>query len=227
MFVLGVDGCGAGWVGFRVELPAYAISVKVIDLADILRNRPDSLLCIAIDIPIGLPNGSRACDKAARKLLGWPRRNSVFSPPCRESLAALDYAAASRTNLSITGRGLSQQAWGIASKIKEVDDAIAPECQQWAFEVHPEVCFWAMAGERPMAHRMKTKAGMKERIDLLANAFPDIERHLLNRPRGVGRDDLLDSAAAAWTALRLSNREAQRVCTPERDAKRLEVAIWY
>jgi len=28
---------------------------------------------------------------------------------------------------------LSQQAWGIASKIKQVDDAITPERQQWAF----------------------------------------------------------------------------------------------
>jgi predicted RNase H-like nuclease len=33
-------------------------------------------------------------------------------------------------NLRITGKGLSQQAWGIVPKIKQVDDAMTPECQQ-------------------------------------------------------------------------------------------------
>jgi predicted RNase H-like nuclease len=73
---------------------------------------------------------------------------------------------------------LSQQAWGIVTKIKQVDDAITPDCQKWAFEVHPEVCFWALAGERPMKHRKKTKAGVNERLDLLGSVFPDIERPL-------------------------------------------------
>jgi predicted RNase H-like nuclease len=26
---------------------------------------------------------------------------------------------------------------------------MTPERQEWAFEVHPEVCFWALNGERP------------------------------------------------------------------------------
>ena len=25
---------------------------------------------------------------------------------------------------------------------------MTPECQHWAFEVHPEFCFWALAGEQ-------------------------------------------------------------------------------
>lgn len=227
MWVAGVDGCRAGWICFKVELQSLATSVEVIDLVALLRNRPDDLACIAIDIPIGLLDGSRACDIGARKLLGWPRRNSVFSPPCRASLAAMNHAAATATNLRNTGRGLTQQARGIAPKIKEVDDAITPECQRWAYEVHPEVCFWALAGGRPMAHRKKTGAGANERLDLLRTVFPGIQRHLLNRGPGVGSDDLLDAAAAAWTALRLSNGEAQRVCEPERDETGLEVAIWY
>jgi len=49
------------------------------------------------------------------------------------------YVEGSAANRRTTGRGLSQQAWGIAPKIKEVDDAITPESQQWAFEIHPEV----------------------------------------------------------------------------------------
>jgi predicted RNase H-like nuclease len=104
-------------------------------------------------------------------------------------------------NLRITGKGLSQQAWGIAPKIKQIDDAITPDRQQWAFEVHPEVCFWALAGNRPVAHRKKTDTGVNERLALLREVFPNIQRHFEDRPPGVGKDDLLDAAAAAWTAL--------------------------
>jgi hypothetical protein len=32
MFVAGVDGCHAGWIAFKVELPPRATSVEVIDL---------------------------------------------------------------------------------------------------------------------------------------------------------------------------------------------------
>jgi len=108
-----------------------------------------------------------------------------------------------------------------------VDDAITPECQQWAFEVHPEVCFWALAGGPPMAHRKKIEAGVEKRLGLLRSVFPDIDRHLQNRPSGVAKDDLLDAAAAAWTAIRISGGEAQQVCKPECDSKGLMAGIWY
>lgn len=227
MWVAGVDGCRGGWVSFKVDPMSLATSVDLIDISCILKNKPNDLAILAIDIPIGLLDGSRACDKAARKLLGQPRGTSVFAAPCRASLSAKNHAAATAMNLQLTGTGLSQQAWGIASKIKQVDDAITPGCQKWVFEVHPEVSFSALAGERPMAHRKKTKAGVTERLDLLHAVFPDIERHLQNRPSGVGKDDLLDAGVGAWTALRICKGEAQRVCDPERDDKGLMTTIWY
>jgi len=227
MFVAGIDGCRGGWISFKVDLASLSTSVALIDLPSILRNKPNGLVILAVDIPIGLLDGSRACDKAARKLLGQPRGTSVFAAPCRASLSSKNHAAASATNLRITGRGLSQQAWGIASKIKQVDDAITQECQTWVFEVHPEVCFWALAKERPMKHGKKTQAGVNERLDLLRSIFLDIERHLQNRPANVGKDDLLDAAVAAWTALRLRKSEARQVCAPERDDTGLMAAIWY
>ena len=227
MWVAGVDGCRGGWVGFKVDLTSLDISVHIIDLPFILKNKPDDLATLALDIPIGLLDGSRACDKAARKLLGQPRGTSVFAAPCRASLTAKNHAAATATNLRITGRGLSQQAWGIASKIKQVDDAITATCQQWAFEVHPEMCFWKLAGARPMMHGKKTNAGVNERIDLLRTVFPNIKLHLQNRPAKVKKDDLLDAAVAAWTALRLSKGEGCRVCEPEFDERGLTATIWY
>jgi len=227
MFVAGIDGCRAGWIAFKVNLHAHATSVEVVDLAAWLRERPPDLACVGIDIPIGLLDGPRACDKAARKLLGQPRGSSVFPAPCRPALGARTYVEASSVNRQKTTRGLSQQAWGIAPKVKQVDDAITPDCQQWAFEVHPEVCFWALSQRRPMKHNKKTREGAAERIAVLRRVFPDIQRHLPNRPRLVGADDLLDAAVAAWTALRWHRNEAEYVCTAEQDGKGLAVTIYY
>jgi len=193
MFVAGIGGCRGGWVSFKVDLASMSTSVELIDLPFILRKKPNDLATLAIDIPIGLLDGSRACDKAARKLLGKKRGTSVFAAPCRASLSVKNPDSASAANRRITGRGLSRQSWGIAPKIKQVDDAITQHCQKWVFEVHPEVCFWALAGERSMAHGKKTKAGDSERFDLLRPVFPDIERRLQNRPSAVGKDDLLDA----------------------------------
>jgi predicted RNase H-like nuclease len=226
MFVAGVDGCPAGWVSFKVEVPSLATSVDLVDLAELLKNRPNDFACIGIDIPIGLLNGSRACDNAARKLLGQPRGTSVFAAPCRAALSATTHAAASQINRDKTGRGLSQQAFGIP-KIKQVDDAIKSNCQQWTFEVHPEVCFWALNQRLPVKHNKKKKDGATERIAVLRPIFSEIERHLANRLPRVGADDLLDAAAAAWTALRWRRNEAECVCIPENDEKGLEVTIYY
>jgi predicted RNase H-like nuclease len=199
----------------------------VLDLPKLLNRRPDDLLCLAIDIPIGLLDCSRACDKAARKLLGRPRGTSVFAAPCRAALSAATHVFARQINREKTDRGISQQAFGIIPKIKQVDDAITPDSQQWAFEVHPVVCFWALNQRQPMRHNKKTSEGASERIPLLRPLFPDIDRHLAHRTLRVGADDLLDAAAAAWTALRWNRNEAESVCSPERDPRCLATTIWY
>jgi hypothetical protein len=74
MFVAGVDGCRAGWIAFKIDVPSLVLSVDVVDLPKLLSSRPNDLLCLAIDIPMGLLDSSRACDKAARKLLGHATR---------------------------------------------------------------------------------------------------------------------------------------------------------
>jgi predicted RNase H-like nuclease len=64
-------------------------------------------------------------------------------------------------------------------------------------------------------------------VSLLRSVFADIKHHLQNRPANVGKDDVLDAAVAAWTALRLWKGEARQVCEPERDEKELMANIWY
>jgi predicted RNase H-like nuclease len=159
MWIAGVDGCRAGWIAFKVSLPNLSTTPELLNLPSLLKNKPDNLACLAIDIPIGLLDCSRACDKEARKLLRQPRGTSVFAAPCRASLTEENHTDASAANRRITGRGLSQQAWGIAPKIKQVDDAITAGCQQRVFEVHPEVSFWALNGRTPMQHNKKFSTG--------------------------------------------------------------------
>jgi predicted RNase H-like nuclease len=62
---------------------------------------------------------------------------------------------------------------------------------------------------------------------LLRSVFPEIDHHLQNRPSGVGKDDLLDAAVAAWTAMKLHKGEGGSVCDPQRDSKGLMAGIWY
>jgi predicted RNase H-like nuclease len=57
--------------------------------------------------------------------------------------------------------------------------------------------------------------------------FPNIGQHIERRPREVRADDLLDSAAAAWSALRLLESSAEFVCRPIHDARGLRIAIHY
>lgn len=230
MFVAGVDACRAdpGWVCFKVDLESHDTTVELIDLTEILKCRPVGLACAAIDIPIGLLDRARTCDLEARKRLGRPRCYSVFRPPCRAALAAISFAEANAINRQETNKGLSQQAWGIAKKIKQVDDAILPECQEWAFEVHPEVSFWAMNNHHPMSYKKKSREGQQERISLLERTFPLIRQGNLDAlPLRVGLDDVLDAAAAAWTGLRRLRGDAEMACPPEIDDKMLSVTIFY
>jgi predicted RNase H-like nuclease len=78
-----------------------------------------------------------------------------------------------------------------------------------------------------MVHRKKIDDGVNERLDLLRPEFPAIDRHLENRPPGVGKDDLLDAAVAAGTAVQAVEQRSTSVCEPERDPKGLIVSIGY
>lgn len=225
-FVAGVDGCKSGWVWFKLYESGMPHS-GVVNLPAILEKRPEGLGALPIDIPIGLLDGSHACDNAARRLLGFPRTCSVFSAPCRASLAASNYPAACTANHMLTNRRLSRQSWGIAPKIKEVDDAISPSIQEWAFEVHPEVCFWQLAEGRAMMHKKKSQAGRTERIEVLARYIPRIGEHLASRSPGVASDDLLDAAVAALSAQPWLEGKAERVCEPLHNARGLRVEIVY
>jgi predicted RNase H-like nuclease len=169
---------------------------------------------IGIDIPIGLSEtGTRRCDVDARKLLGPGRASSVFPPPPYAVLDAVTHAEAVALSKEAIGKGVPIQAFSIFGKIKEANDTIVPEIQNWAFEIHPEVCFWALAG-RPMTFPKRKLAGYEERHALLEQAtgvgLPSRTEASRWAPPAKP-DDILDAMVAAWTAKRVAEGLAGRL----------------
>ena len=203
--VAGVDGCRGGWVVATTAAtgPAPILSIEVVDHIDPVldRVRRGELVAVGLDMPIGLPDaGPRASDALLRARLG-PRRASVFATPPRPLLGCTDHAEAVARGRALDGRGISIQAFNLLPKIAQVDAAIDPGLCDAVVEAHPESAFAELAGA-PLASTKRTAEGRAERLALLARPFPRSRAALTGRVRGAAPDDVLDAAAAAWTARR-------------------------
>jgi predicted RNase H-like nuclease len=230
-WIAGIDGFKGGWcvVLCNIDTGEWAVRFESSFAATLAL--PQEPVVICVDMPIGLhehtPAGGRDCERMARRALG-ARRSSVFSAVGRQALACATRAEAHSLSRASSGIGIGAQAWGLATKLREVDATMTVERQKIVFEVHPELCFWAMNNRAPMAHAKKTPAGEADRIAALRQngipvAFVDRE---LGLARGR-RDDFLDACAAAWTARRIRERAAERLPkTPQLDARGLDMAIW-
>ena len=238
-WLAGVDGCRTGWVVAFVRPAGDDVRVRVVPrFADVLA-APEAPAAVAVDIPIGLPEqagrGGRAAENAVRPLLGG-RQSSVFSVPSRAALAAADYGEACRIALATSQppRKVSKQLFMLAPKIREVDACLRGDTAAAArvFEVHPELAFWRLNGERALAEPKKVKGrsyadGLALRRRLLIEA--GLPAALVNGapPRGAGADDLLDALACAVVARRIDAGVARPFPDPyERDACGLRMAIW-
>jgi predicted RNase H-like nuclease len=225
--VLGVDACGYGWVGIALGDGGLRCYLHR-DIAGItaLARGDGELAVIGIDIPIGLADDSlRQADLQARAKAG-PRRASVFMTPVRSALAFGAHAEASAENRRRTGHGISRQAFNLGEKILQVDRwrSTAP-CP--VLEVHPELSFAAMAGGSPLAAGKSTWAGAITRRELLAAAGIVLPADLGEAGLRAGMDDVLDAAAAAWSARRFARGEAERVpAEPEVFSDGVDCAIW-
>lgn len=234
--VAGFDGCPAGWIGLLVsgENQVQHRLVLCERFADILNLQPQPEV-IAIDIPIGLLNervaGGRECDREARRLLGKPRSNSVFSAPPRAALSARSYKEA-------RPHGLTLQAFGIVRKIREVDAMMTPALQERIYESHPELAFLSLAGHR-MRHGKKSNHGREERLSALEAAGAEHSvwaktRQLIEEGsrqyfrKQVAVDDIVDAYAMAWVAAQVAIGKARRVGNLSlRDARGLRMEILY
>ena len=166
----GIDGCKAGWFCISID-PSGSVGWFVRETLGELVSMAKDGDRIFVDIPIGLGDGpeERLCDREARRRLGAPRGSSVFPAPVRATLDARGYEEAKRINLAARNRSLSIQSWSILPKIREADALLrgSAKARTMIREVHPEVCFWALAGENSMRHGKKNREGIDERIRVL------------------------------------------------------------
>lgn len=211
--VTGVDGYRKGWVAVSLD-PSGDVEVSTHpNFSEVLSLRAQ---VIAVDIPIdpvGL--GARPTDAAARAFVRG-RASSVFPTPPRSALEARTFAEACEIARTITGKGISQQAFALGNKILEVH-ALA-EVDERVIEMHPEVSFCRLAGDA-LAESKHTPEGLERRRALLAAAGIVLPGAVA----GVPEADLLDAAAGAWTAARYSRGDAQAL--PPEHRGRLG-AIW-
>lgn len=238
--VAGVDGCRGGWLVVLRPLhePAAAMAILAPTFRDVLAIAPPPRI-IAVDMPIGLPEwsgaGGRAADVAARANLGG-RQSAVFSVPARRAVMQIDYLDACRAAFAASDppRKVSKQIYHLFPKIREIDGLMTPELQARVVECHPEVSFWALNGGRPLDLPKKVKSrpnppGIAARRSLLQSAgYPEALFHGMTwSASAAGADDLVDAAAASWTAARIAMGAAQRFpAEPPCDGRGLRMEIW-
>ena len=228
----GADGCPGGWICVTLDtLMNRTGHARYGDAASLMLQSPRPLV-LTIDIPIGLSDaGPRACDTAARALLGAPRCRSVFPSPIRPAIRAPDRLKASAITKGADGRLVGVQSWAIYPKIREVDAAISPSIQQWCVEVHPEVCFRAWNGNMAMPYSKKTSQGRAAREALITGTFGATARAEVRTAyaRGlVSDDDINDAFAALWTARRIAAGTAVTIPpVPPLDAAGLRMEMRY
>ena len=224
--VLGADVCSHGWVGVATGPGGSEVYFGRTIRELLAESEADGKISVvAIDIPIGLPdNGRRRADELARKAVG-DRWQSVFMTPVRDALLARDHATAVVVNQRLAGQGVSRQAYGLRSKIFEVEAWIR-QCGHTVLEAHPEVCFATMAGH-PLPTRKKTWAGAEQRRKLIDENGIHLNSDLGRAGEMAAVDDVLDAAATAWTAgRRLTGKARCLPAKPEVFRDGIESAIW-
>jgi predicted RNase H-like nuclease len=239
VWLAGVDGCRTGWVVALVRPAGGEVRVRIAPNFAAILDAPEVPAIVAVDMPIGLPPrigpGGRGPEQAVRPLLGQ-RQSSVFSVPSRAAIYQEDYWEACRvaSETSEPPRKVSKQLFMIAPKIREVDTTLrqSPDAAARVFEVHPEVAFWRLNGERALGEPKKVKSrpyepGLALRRGLLvAGGLPEAVV-CADPPRGAGADDLIDALACASIARRIHAGVARPF--PEafsRDEFALPMAIW-
>lgn len=231
--VLGIDAAGTagskrkGWLGVSVTggivRGFYARTV-----ADVVAQaeRLSSLDCVAIDMPIGLPDtGTRQADVQASARVGR-RSSSVFPIPIRAAMTAATQPQADTISRRLIGKGVGSTAFSLARRIAEVEEFVHARPDLRVVEAHPEVSFAALKGAT-LEHSKHNWSGFTERwtllhgVGLLPGAgFGDAGDH-------ASVDDILDACICAWTARRVTLGEAVSLPDPpEMFSDGLPAAIW-
>ncbi|MEO9336307.1 DUF429 domain-containing protein [Mesorhizobium sp. SB112] len=249
MLAAGVDGCKGGWIAVWRDADGNFQRDVFASFSALVDFMPADAV-IAVDMPIGLPDfthkGGRGPERLVRPLIGQ-RQSSVFSIPSRAAVYAdtqpfttleVWYEAHRRASAvametSDPPRGVSIQAFGIFSKIREMDALLCavPGLRKRVIESHPEVAFWKLYDDCAMILPKKIKgrinpAGMEERRALLSRSGFDPGFLQQSPPRGAAADDFLDACAMLAIAERFAQGEAISFPDPpDMDSKGNPIAI--
>jgi predicted RNase H-like nuclease len=220
--VLGVDGCRGGWVGALVSGTGVSWLLLPDAKAIVGAAFAAGVDAVGVDMPIGLADsGWRACDLAAKQLLGSAHARVFLTPP-RAAVAAATYDEARALTRAACGAGLSKQAWAIAPRIRDLDEQLTPALAERIVEVHPELAYRRMAGA--VLPPKRTRDGSTARTAALSG-FVHAATALISAP-AMARDDVLDALAAAWSARRWALGEAEPIPDPAPyDARGLPMRI--
>ena len=236
ILVAGVEPVRRGWlvvtgrlIGATLVVADAVVFDKFIDIQDA---RP-SFQVVALHAPVGLADtderGGRECDRAARRLLGFPRQASIISPPSRATLKEatggdpLNPSAAAMKAWAKEHKGVS------ATRLKhvlEVDEAVQAYWQRTIYECNPELSFYELNSNRPLRYGKHSDSGIAERRNLIEARMGGAERLLDRSIPGVRRYQLFDACADLWTARRIAGRAiASLPETPEWDeqGRRMEL----
>jgi predicted RNase H-like nuclease len=138
----------------------------------------------------------------------WKQDNTWYDDPWEQ--ANQRCRQLTRDEVPPDGYGLSRQAWGLRVKLCEANECRATK-KYPLHEVHPEVSFAAMNGQ-PLEHSKISWAGHITRRKLLYRHGIDLPDQL-GKADTAGFDDVLDAAAAAWSAHRIATGHAGRLPT--------------
>jgi len=226
--VAGADVSKGSWVAVVLTAGRFDQAQLAPSLAA-LSELIGEVAVLALDIPIGLPGNSddwpRPSDIEARRAVG-PRWSSVFFAPPRRVYDEPSYSAANGLHRALTSKGFSRQCWALREKVLEAERFVAKTATV-VIEVHPEVSFRAMRGA-PIGSTKRTWNGQNERRRLLHDNGIDITEKLEASAGKVPPDDLLDAAAAAWSAHRFAEGEARSLPDlPAAEADASVQRIWY
>lgn len=214
---VGADWASNGWVAAELDEEndlSAGFYPTIWNLWHDCRDEADQIL---VDVPIGLPaNERRACDREAKAYLG-DRRASVFWTPIRDAVYADDVEDAREVQTDVLDHSISNQAWAIVPRIREVDVFLRKNenaCDV-VRECHPEVCFRALSDGEPVGPKSDGD-GLDARKRVLESTRHldrgDCERAVetLTEPsyaRLATVDDVLDAVVLAVTATRVADGE--------------------
>lgn len=195
---VGVDGVRGRWLAVALADGSYAGAAVCASIGDVLARFPGAA-AVGVDTPVGADRFPRRADVAARRAL-TPYAARVFDAFPEAVYRSPDHATAVSLARELTGRGISRQAWQIGWAVL---DAAAYRAR--VVEVHPELSFRAMCG-RPLAAKTSWQ-GLHARLAALAGEGVDLPSGGELGP--LPPADVLDAAAAAWSAWRVARGLAE------------------